>query len=192
MIICYYYLQEILEGVTDIDLVINLKLREDVLLAKCLGRRICSECGGNFNIACIDIKGEDGKPGIYMPPLDPPPHCVSKLITRSDDIEEVVKERLRVYNEMVFRYSHISYTWNETPIEHFRHHITLLLTSELTCFVRVGLWKNSTADAGNCWNSIFPEEFQNHGQSCFKLWIWKTMINGLRRRELLKALFYNK
>ncbi|GMN51198.1 hypothetical protein TIFTF001_020354 [Ficus carica] len=91
---------EILEGVTDIDLVINLKLREDALLAKCLGRRICSECGGNFNIACIDIKGEDGKPGIYMPPLDPPPHCVSKLITRSDDIEEVVKERLRVYNEM--------------------------------------------------------------------------------------------
>ncbi|EXB88488.1 putative adenylate kinase 1 [Morus notabilis] len=91
---------EILEGVIDIDLVINLKLREDALLAKCLGRRICSECGGNFNIACIDIKGEDGKPGIYMPPLDPPPHCASKLITRSDDTEEVVKERLRVYNEM--------------------------------------------------------------------------------------------
>lgn len=86
----------------DIDSVINLKLREDALLAKCLGRRICSECGGNFNIACIDIKGEDGKPGIYMPPLDPPPHCASKLITRSDDTEEVVKERLRVYNEMVF------------------------------------------------------------------------------------------
>ncbi|XP_059666148.1 probable adenylate kinase 6, chloroplastic isoform X2 [Cornus florida] len=91
---------EILEGVTDIDLVINLKLREEALLAKCLGRRICSECGGNYNVACIDIKGENGSPGMYMAPLHPPPQCASKLITRSDDIEEVVKERLRVYNEM--------------------------------------------------------------------------------------------
>ncbi|XP_047327076.1 probable adenylate kinase 6, chloroplastic [Impatiens glandulifera] len=91
---------EILEGVTDIDLVINLKLREEALLAKCLGRRICSECGGNYNIACIDIKGENGSPGMYMAPLLPPSECTNKLITRSDDIEEVVKERLRVYNEM--------------------------------------------------------------------------------------------
>lgn len=91
---------EILERVTDIDLVINLKLREEALLAKCLGRRICSECGGNFNIACIDIKGEDGSPGMYMAPLLPPPHCASKLITRSDDTEEVVKERLRIYHKV--------------------------------------------------------------------------------------------
>ncbi|KAK4385851.1 putative adenylate kinase, chloroplastic [Sesamum angolense] len=91
---------EILEGVTDIDLVINLKLREEALIAKCLGRRICSECGGNYNVACIDIKSEDGRPRMYMPPLLPPPQCESKLITRSDDTEEVVKERLRVYNDM--------------------------------------------------------------------------------------------
>lgn len=91
---------EILEGVIDIDLVINLKLREEALLAKCLGRRICSECGGNYNVACIDIKGDDGSPGLYMAPLLPPPGCASKLITRSDDKEEVVKERLRIYNEM--------------------------------------------------------------------------------------------
>ena len=86
---------------TDIDLAINLKLREDVLLKKCLGRRICSQCGENFNVACIDIKGEDGKPGMYMAPLLPPPNCESKLITRSDDTEDVVQERLRVYNDMV-------------------------------------------------------------------------------------------
>ncbi|WCJ19425.1 Adenylate kinase [Euphorbia peplus] len=91
---------EILEGVTDIDLVVNLKLSEDVLLAKCLGRRICSQCGGNFNIACIDIKGENGKPGMYMAPLPPPKKCESKLIQRADDTEEVVKERLRIYSEM--------------------------------------------------------------------------------------------
>ncbi|KAL5983174.1 hypothetical protein ACLOJK_017257 [Asimina triloba] len=91
---------EILEEVTDIDLVVNLKLREDALLQKCLGRRICSQCGGNFNLTSIDIKGENGKPGIYMAPLLPPPGCMSKLITRSDDTESVVKERLRIYYEM--------------------------------------------------------------------------------------------
>ncbi|XP_051120134.1 probable adenylate kinase 6, chloroplastic [Andrographis paniculata] len=91
---------EILEGVTDIDLVINLKLREEALIAKCLGRRICSECGRNFNVACVDIKSEDGNPGMYMPPLLPPPQCTSKLTIRSDDTEEIVKERLRVYNDM--------------------------------------------------------------------------------------------
>ncbi|KAI4300216.1 hypothetical protein L6164_033615 [Bauhinia variegata] len=91
---------EILEEVTDIDLVVNLKLREDILLEKCLGRRICSQCGGNFNLASINIKGEDGNPGINMAPLLPPAHCMSKLITRADDTESVVKERLRIYNEM--------------------------------------------------------------------------------------------
>ena len=93
--------QEILEGVTDIDLVINLKLREEALIAKCLGRRICSQCGGNYNVACIDIKSENGLPGMYMAPLLPPTSCESKLLTRPDDTEEVVKHRLHVYNEMV-------------------------------------------------------------------------------------------
>ncbi|KAK6929256.1 hypothetical protein RJ641_005461 [Dillenia turbinata] len=91
---------EILEEVTDIDLVVNLKLQEEALLAKCLGRRICSECGANYNVATIDIKGENGKPGIYMAPLSPPPSCAQKLISRPDDTEPVVKERLRIYNEM--------------------------------------------------------------------------------------------
>ncbi|KAL4016189.1 hypothetical protein IC575_023820 [Cucumis melo] len=90
---------EILEGVTDVDLVVNLKLREEALLAKCLGRRICSECGGNYNITCIEIKDKEGRPELYMAPLLPPPNCASKLITRSDDTEAIVKERLRIYKE---------------------------------------------------------------------------------------------
>lgn len=44
---------------------------------------------------------KDGHPAIYMPPLLPPPSCESKLITRADDTEEVVKERLRVYHDKV-------------------------------------------------------------------------------------------
>ncbi|XP_028790536.1 adenylate kinase 1, chloroplastic [Neltuma alba] len=91
---------EILDGVTDIDLVVNLKIREDVLLEKCLGRRICSQCGKNFNVASINIKGENGSPGISMAPLLPPAQCMPKLVTRADDTEEVVKERLRIYYDM--------------------------------------------------------------------------------------------
>jgi adenylate kinase len=90
---------EILDEVTDIDLVVNLKLPEKVLLEKCLGRRICNQCGKNFNVASIDVKGENGNPDISMAPLLPPSHCVSKLITRSDDTEAIVKERLHVYND---------------------------------------------------------------------------------------------
>ncbi|CAA3032141.1 adenylate kinase [Olea europaea subsp. europaea] len=90
---------EILDDVTDIDLVVNLKLPEKVLVEKCLGRRICSQCGKNFNVANINVKGENGNPDISMDPLLPPPQCVSKLITRSDDTEAIVSERLRVYYE---------------------------------------------------------------------------------------------
>lgn len=95
------YLQEVLEDVTEIDLVVNLRLREDVLISKCLGRRICSQCGGNFNLAKIDVKGEDGAPSIFMPPLLPPPSCASKMTIRADDTDEVVRARLRVYHEEV-------------------------------------------------------------------------------------------
>lgn len=47
------------------------------------------------------MEGENGGPRMYMPPLLPPPQCESKLITRPDDTEEVVKERLRVYHDLV-------------------------------------------------------------------------------------------
>ncbi|KAL6142022.1 hypothetical protein ACLB2K_060306 [Fragaria x ananassa] len=86
-------------GVTDIDMVLNLKLREDVLLEKCLGRRTCSQCGGNFNVASINVKGSNGSPAISMAPLLPPQHCMSKLVTRADDTEEVIKHRIDIYNE---------------------------------------------------------------------------------------------
>lgn len=94
--------QEIMDEVASIDLVVNLKLREDVLISKCLGRRICSECGGNFNVASIDVDGYDSVPRILMPPLLPPPKCASKMTIRADDTEDVVRARLRIYYEEVF------------------------------------------------------------------------------------------
>lgn len=95
-------MQEILDQLTEIDLVLNLRLREDVLILKCLGRRICNKCGNNFNLADIDVQAKNGSPRILMPAMLPPPACLSKLTVREDDTEEVIRERLRIYAQEVF------------------------------------------------------------------------------------------
>lgn len=150
---------------------INLKLREEALLAKCLGRRICSECGANYNVACIDIKGDDDSPRMYMPPLLPPPDCESKLISRADDTEEVVKERLRIYNKMVKKSSSI-----------FFHDSNFHRVNNVyICFLfhRLNQWRNSTRSAGSYWNLNYPVEFQSHGQGSLEHYTLK-MINSLQ------------
>ena len=96
----FVLLQETLDTITDIELVVNLKLREDVLIMKCLGRRVCSGCGTNYNVAEIDVATEDGG-RIFMPPLLPPPACASKMTIRADDTEEVVRARMDVYAQEV-------------------------------------------------------------------------------------------
>ena len=47
-----------------------------VLVSKCLARRMCSACGKNFNLADIDLPASaSGEPAVKMPPLLPPPGC---------------------------------------------------------------------------------------------------------------------
>lgn len=41
------------QGAARVDLAVNLSLREEVLVEKCMGRRICNHCGKNYNIADI-------------------------------------------------------------------------------------------------------------------------------------------
>lgn len=90
---------EILDLVADIDLAINLKCREDILIKRCLGRRVCTQCGKNFNVASIDVKGTNGGSRIHMPPVLPPYSCLGKLVTSMSDTEEILKEKLRIYSE---------------------------------------------------------------------------------------------
>ncbi|GIL79516.1 hypothetical protein Vretimale_18353 [Volvox reticuliferus] len=85
---------------TDIGLVLNLSLREEVLVQKCMGRRLCRHCGKNYNVADIHLAASaDGRPEIVMPPLSPPPECAPHLETRADDQEEVIRHRLEVYKQ---------------------------------------------------------------------------------------------
>ena len=88
-----------LDSAQTVSRVINLSLPEGVLMAKLLGRRVCGDCGKNYNIAAIH-EGE-----LDMPPLLPKPSdcakCVGKprLETRADDTEAIVKDRMTVYHK---------------------------------------------------------------------------------------------
>jgi len=92
---------EALNRFTTLDLVVNIVLREDVLVEKAVARRVCNKCGHGYNIA--NIQRDD----IRMPPLLPKvpgkcDRCDGTLIQRSDDQESVVRNRLGVYHSETF------------------------------------------------------------------------------------------
>jgi len=87
-----------LEGITGIDLVININQKDSIIIQKIAARRVCRKCGEIYNIAHI----KEG--GIDMPPVLPKKEgacdkCGGELYQRGDDREEVVRERLGVYKE---------------------------------------------------------------------------------------------
>ena len=90
-----------LESISNIDVVINLVIPDGVIVKKISARRVCEECGENYNIA--DIHFGD-KMQYRMPPILPKrqgicDRCDGNLIQRRDDSEDVVRERLGVYKK---------------------------------------------------------------------------------------------
>ena len=84
--------------ISKLDLVVNLRLPDEVIIKKTLARRTCGKCGNIYNVAHIK-KGR-----IDMPPLLPKKpgicdKCGGGLIERADDTEEVIKDRLDVYRK---------------------------------------------------------------------------------------------
>ena len=45
-------------GTPAVGLAVNLSLREEVLVEKCLGRRACSKCGKGYNVADIYLPAQ--------------------------------------------------------------------------------------------------------------------------------------
>ncbi|MGC8993401.1 MAG: adenylate kinase family protein [Candidatus Aenigmatarchaeota archaeon] len=93
-----------LDKMAKIDAIIKINAHEEILIEKISGRRICSnpKCDGNYNVADIH-KIIDGIEYI-LPPLLPKEDmkcdkCGSPLIQRDDDKPEVVRQRLKVYEE---------------------------------------------------------------------------------------------
>jgi len=90
-----------MEKELSLDMVVCLSLkREEYLVSKILGRRICS-CGKSFNVANLENETE----GVKMPPLLPAHgdplkcECGKPLNRRADDTELIVKKRLDVYKK---------------------------------------------------------------------------------------------
>jgi adenylate kinase len=82
-------LDKALEGRGEkIDAVLNLGVNEDVILRRITGRRICPKCAAVYHIENLKPKvdGICDKDG-------------AKLVQRPDDTAEVVKTRLKNYNE---------------------------------------------------------------------------------------------
>ena len=77
-----------LEGITNIDVVINLDVPEDIIVKRLSSRRICPKCGAIYNLLYLKPKVDEI--------CD---KCGTKLIQRDDDKPEAIKERLRVYHE---------------------------------------------------------------------------------------------
>lgn len=82
----------------DYSYVINCMLNEEVLIEKLAGRRVCNDCGNNYNVCSINRDGYSMKPLL-------PKHgdncdcCGGKLVQRDDDKETTVKHRLNVYKQ---------------------------------------------------------------------------------------------
>jgi adenylate kinase len=77
-----------LEGVTKIDAVINLNVPEWVIVERLSSRRQCKKCGAIYNVRFLKPKVE----GICDT-------CDGELFQRDDDKADVIKERLKVYEE---------------------------------------------------------------------------------------------
>ena len=101
----------LLSSIARVPLALNLTLREQVLVDKCLGRRVCGKCGKGYNVADIMLPAceSTGEPAVVMPPMPPPRGCEALMEVRSDDNPATVRHRLGVYKrearplEAVFR-----------------------------------------------------------------------------------------
>ena len=93
---------EELDKFSSVDVVILLKILEDILIGKLSARRVCGKCGEIYNIA--DIRRTVSGQTFDLPAMLPKvsgicDKCGGELIQRKDDTEHVIRNRLMVYRE---------------------------------------------------------------------------------------------
>ncbi len=74
-----------------LDAVVNLSLKDELLIKRLCGRRVCRACGYNYHI-------------YYQPPTNESvcDKCGGEVYQRDDDKEEVINRRLTVYKEQTY------------------------------------------------------------------------------------------
>ncbi len=79
---------KILDSITKIDVILLLNVPDWIIIERLSSRRICRNCGAVYNIRFLKPKVE----GVCD-------KCGGPLYQRSDDNPEVIKERLKVYQD---------------------------------------------------------------------------------------------
>eukprot|EP00906_Rhabdomonas_costata_P009769 RCo013778 len=84
-------------GSSAVDYVLELQLKDEHLVRKMAGRRICRSCGHGFNLVTIV------EPGVNMPAMPPKvpgvcDACGGELTQRPDDQPEVIARRVAAYH----------------------------------------------------------------------------------------------
>ncbi|MFX0015786.1 MAG: adenylate kinase [Promethearchaeota archaeon] len=77
-----------LQKITNIDLVINIKVDYNILIERICGRRTCKQCGAIYHIK-------------YSPPKERGvcDQCSGLLFQRDDDRKDIVKKRIKTYEQ---------------------------------------------------------------------------------------------
>ena len=75
-----------LKEITSIDVVINIEVPDEKLVARLSGRRACLHCGATYHVTMI---GD----------LTTCSVCAEQLVQRDDDKEDTVRNRLKVYHD---------------------------------------------------------------------------------------------
>lgn len=82
-------LDSMLKGIgRPLDFVMLIEVNEEALVKRLTGRRVCKACGAEYHILYKpSAKGAECE------------KCAAEIIQRSDDREDVIRERLKVYRE---------------------------------------------------------------------------------------------
>lgn len=79
---------EALQAIDAVELVVNFDVRDEIILARLMGRRVCKDCGKIYHVATMP----PAKEGVCDV-------CGGNLAIRPDDSEASIKTRLAAYRE---------------------------------------------------------------------------------------------
>jgi len=89
-----------LERLRPVRLALEVQLKDKHIMKKTAGRRTCSRCGTGYNVENV----HDIEDHVFMPPMLPAStsltscNCGGALLSRADDIPDVVAARLAVHH----------------------------------------------------------------------------------------------
>ena len=79
---------EALQSLAPVDIVVNFEVKDELILYRLTGRRVCRNCGKIYHIATM-APDREGVCDV----------CGGELYVRSDDREEAIKTRLEAYRD---------------------------------------------------------------------------------------------